>query len=96
MFRLKIQRLKKIFFFLNVVLVPLLLFLYCLGPIHADELPYLFYKPAAINNFKEIKPSDFKVIRHMCSLWTNFAKTGYELIIYIFFKRFTYKNFTLL
>ncbi|KAM7249331.1 hypothetical protein ACFE04_026195 [Oxalis oulophora] len=43
------------------------------GAAHGDELPYLFYKPAFQDTIVE---PELTVIKNMCSMWSNFAKTG--------------------
>ncbi|XKL63134.1 hypothetical protein PGB90_005498 [Kerria lacca] len=46
------------------------------GASHADELPYLFYSNKFCKNISEIKEPEKTVINNICSMWTNFAKTG--------------------
>lgn len=47
------------------------------GATHSDELPYLFHPGLLLPDLKEIGEPEMIVIKNMCSLWTNFAKTRY-------------------
>lgn len=44
------------------------------GASHGDEIPYLFYPKSLIPEI-EFKEPEVTMIKNMCSLWTNFAKS---------------------
>jgi carboxylesterase type B len=46
------------------------------GPVHMDDLLYLFPQNHMLPNMK-LTPEDEDMVDTMTSLWVNFAQTGY-------------------
>ncbi|XP_065210127.1 esterase FE4-like [Planococcus citri] len=46
------------------------------GACHADDLSYLFYYKKALLFRRKLKGDDLKVVNHITTMWTNFAKYG--------------------
>lgn len=53
----------------------------CLGACHGDELSYMFYSQLFGFTPKPFSP-ELKMCKIVSKLWTNFAKTGYDSVIY--------------
>ena len=46
------------------------------GPVHGDDMLYLFPQNQLFSNLK-LTPEDEDMVEKMTSLWVNFARTGY-------------------
>jgi len=51
-------------------------FILIAGPVHMDDLLYLFPQNQMLPNLK-LTPEDEDMVETMTSLWVNFAHTGY-------------------
>ena len=46
------------------------------GPVHGDDMLYLFPQNQLFSNLK-LTPEDEDMVETMTTLWVNFARTGY-------------------